>query len=92
MFLNNRKNTDFGNGVNGPEISNYGVVVPGQDDQSMVGLIEKPSLKDKPSNLASIGRYILIPEIFDVLRNQKPGKGGRFSWQTLLMRWLENNL
>ena len=62
--------------INGPEISSYGVVVPGQDDQSMVGLIEKPSLKDKPSNLASIGRYILTPEIFDVLRNQKPGKGG----------------
>ena len=30
----------------------------------------------KPSNLASIGRYILTPEIFDVLHNQKPGKGG----------------
>ena len=62
--------------INGPDISNYGVVVPGSKGQSMVGLIEKPALKEKPSNLASIGRYVLTPEIFDVLRNQRPGKGG----------------
>jgi len=39
-------------------------------------MVEKPEPKDAPSNLAIIGRYILTPDIFDVLRNTKPGKGG----------------
>ena len=39
-------------------------------------MVEKPDSKDAPSNLAIIGRYILTPEIFDVLRETKPGKGG----------------
>lgn len=34
--------------------------------------IEKPNLEDAPGNLAIIGRYLLTPEIFDVLRSQKP--------------------
>ncbi len=39
-------------------------------------MIEKPDPKDAPSNLAIIGRYILTPEIFDVIKKTKPGKGG----------------
>ena len=39
-------------------------------------MVEKPEPKDAPSNLAIIGRYILIPEIFDVIKETKPGKGG----------------
>jgi UTP--glucose-1-phosphate uridylyltransferase len=39
-------------------------------------LVEKPSPNDAPSNLAIIGRYILIPEIFTALEHTKPGKGG----------------
>jgi len=39
-------------------------------------LIEKPALKDAPSNLAIIGRYILVPEIFEFLEKATPGKGG----------------
>ena len=39
-------------------------------------MIEKPEPEDAPSNLAIIGRYILIPEIFDVIKTTKPGKGG----------------
>ena len=39
-------------------------------------MIEKPTPEDAPSNLAIIGRYILTPEIFEVLRDTKPGKGG----------------
>lgn len=40
------------------------------------GLVEKPAPKDAPSTLSIIGRYILQPEIFDVLDKQKPGAGG----------------
>ncbi len=39
-------------------------------------MVEKPDPKDAPTNLAIIGRYILTPEIFDVIRETKPGKGG----------------
>jgi len=39
-------------------------------------MVEKPDPKDAPSNLAIIGRYILTPAIFDILRETKPGKGG----------------
>ena len=39
-------------------------------------MIEKPEPEDAPSNLAIIGRYILTPDIFDILRETKPGKGG----------------
>ena len=40
------------------------------------GVIEKPAPKDAPSTLSIIGRYILQPEIFDILDKQKPGAGG----------------
>jgi UTP--glucose-1-phosphate uridylyltransferase len=39
-------------------------------------LVEKPSPEEAPSNLAIIGRYILMPEIFVCLENTRPGKGG----------------
>jgi len=39
-------------------------------------MVEKPEPEDAPSNLAIIGRYILTPDIFTVLKDTKPGKGG----------------
>lgn len=39
-------------------------------------MIEKPNPDEAPSNLAIIGRYILTPDIFDILENTAPGKGG----------------
>jgi UTP--glucose-1-phosphate uridylyltransferase len=39
-------------------------------------LVEKPSPREAPSNLAIIGRYILVPEIFSALEQTRPGKGG----------------
>jgi UTP--glucose-1-phosphate uridylyltransferase len=62
--------------VDGPNISKYGVVKVNKDNGSVMGLIEKPDFKDAPSNLASIGRYVLCPDIFDILRNQSAGSGG----------------
>lgn len=49
------------------------------EDGSLVrvnDMVEKPEPEDAPSNLAIIGRYILTPDIFDVLRSTKPGKAG----------------
>ena len=39
-------------------------------------LIEKPAVEEAPSNVAILGRYIITPEIFNILENQAPGKGG----------------
>jgi len=61
--------------INGPEICNYGVVMPGKNMCDVAGLIEKPEFTRAPSNLASIGRYVLTPDIFDVLRKQPLGVG-----------------
>ena len=62
--------------VNGPNISKYGVVVSNNETGLITGLIEKPNFENAPSNLASIGRYVLTPDIFDILRNQSAGVAG----------------
>ena len=62
--------------VDGPDISKYGVIVPGSVPGSVAGLVEKPAADDAPSNMASIGRYVLTPDIFDILRTQPVGAGG----------------
>ncbi len=63
-----------------PQDSNkYGVVAGNMEEDSVIrvtDMVEKPDPKDAPSNLAIIGRYILTPDIFDILRETKPGKGG----------------
>lgn len=64
--------------VDGPDISQYGVVVLNKKTGSISGLVEKPDEHKAPSNLASIGRYVLTPDIFEVLRNQPVGVGGEF--------------
>lgn len=59
--------------------SRYGIVDGDFIEDKVVrvnNMIEKPDPKDAPTNLAIIGRYILIPDIFDVIRETKPGKGG----------------
>jgi UTP--glucose-1-phosphate uridylyltransferase len=62
--------------VDGPDISKYGVVMPNECGAGIVGLVEKPEAHDAPSNLASIGRYVLTPDIFDTLQSLKVGSGG----------------
>jgi UTP--glucose-1-phosphate uridylyltransferase len=58
----------------------YGVAtVEATDEDDVVkitGMVEKPAPGTAPSNLAVIGRYVLRPEIFDVLETTEPGKGG----------------
>ncbi|PLY11627.1 MAG: UTP--glucose-1-phosphate uridylyltransferase [Sulfurimonas sp.] len=63
-----------------PQDSNkYGVIAGEAEENGVIrvsDMVEKPDPKDAPSNLAIIGRYILTPDIFDILRETKPGKGG----------------
>ena len=58
------------------EISKYGIVVPSKSKTGIEGLIEKPKSGAAPSDLASIGRYILTPSIFEILRGLSAGFGG----------------
>ncbi len=58
------------------DISKYGVIIPGSNQTDVKGIIEKPEQKDSPSNLASIGRYVLRPDIFSILRGLPAGTGG----------------
>lgn len=58
------------------EVSKYGIIVPGKKPEAVAKLVEKPSADMAPSQLASIGRYVLEPEILDILAKTKPGAGG----------------
>lgn len=61
------------------KVCNYGIVKPKAVKQNLwqaVDLVEKPTTSEAPSRLAVLGRYILQPEIFDILENTEPGKGG----------------
>ncbi len=60
--------------VNGPDISNYGVIKLDESLGKVEALVEKPDFSKAPSNLASIGRYVLTPDIFRVLKNLPVGK------------------
>jgi len=61
------------------KVSSYGVIVPGKSDGAVtevLGLVEKPMAEDAPSNLILSGRYILQPEVIQVLAGQAKGAGG----------------
>ena len=57
-------------------ISQYGVIIPSADGHGVIGLVEKPRQDEAPSNLASIGRYVLTSDIFDTLRTLPAGSAG----------------
>lgn len=61
------------------ETSKYGIINPnGQVSKGLYDVqsfVEKPKPEDAPSDIAIIGRYLLKPEIFGILENQKPGAG-----------------
>jgi UTP--glucose-1-phosphate uridylyltransferase len=65
--------------VSREEISRYGCIQPEFVDDNLarvVSIVEKPEPEEAPSTLAAIGRYVFTPEIFDALRETKPGRGG----------------
>jgi len=61
------------------DTSKYGIVTPGKKSGNMIevkGLVEKPHPEDAPSTEAVVGRYILQPEVIDMLAEKKVGAGG----------------
>jgi UTP--glucose-1-phosphate uridylyltransferase len=70
------------------EIHKYGVIKGEKirdDVYRIESMVEKPKAEDAPSNLAVIGRYILTPDIFDILRETPPGKNGEIQLTDAIM-------
>ena len=51
--------------------------------------MEKPAVEEAPTNVAILGRYIITPQIFKVLENTKPGKGGEIQLTDALLTLME---
>ncbi len=69
----------------------YGVLDPGADDGRLVevrGLVEKPHPAEAPSRLAIVGRYILLPEVFEHLGLQHKGAGGEIQLTDAMARMI----
>lgn len=74
------------------DVHKYGIIKGIKETEKIfkiVGLIEKPDAKNTPSDLAIIGRYILTPDIFDVLENATFGKGGEIQLTDSLQKLLK---
>lgn len=75
------------------EISRYGVIEGNMITEGLytvTNMVEKPAPEEAPSNLAIIGRYILTPDIFDILENTPPGKNGEIQITDALLTQAKN--
>jgi UTP--glucose-1-phosphate uridylyltransferase len=73
------------------ELKNYGVVSIGEGNDRVFpinGMVEKPKPGTAPSNLTILGRYILQPEIFDILSAKETGAGGEIQITDAMIRLL----
>ncbi len=73
-------------------VDQYGIVAPeSRDDRTvrMSGMVEKPPLGSAPSNLSITGRYILQPEIFNLLSRQEKGAGGEIQLTDSMLALME---
>jgi len=72
------------------EVDKYGIIAPLNkiDDKTVEvdNFVEKPSLAEAPSKLAALGRYVLEPEIFEYLKETKPGKGGEIQLTDAILK------
>lgn len=74
------------------QVSSYGVISPkGRSGRliEMDGMVEKPAQDKAPSNLKITGRYILQPEIFDLLEDQGPGAGNEIQLTDAMVRLMD---
>ncbi len=77
------------------EVHKYGVIDGRQLDDGIYmvnAMVEKPGREEAPSNLAVIGRYVLTPDIFDILRRTEPGKNGELQITDALQTQARENM
>ena len=75
------------------DTNKYGVIAGDEIEDGIYkvsDMVEKPEPKDAPTNMAIIGRYILTPDIFDILRDTKAGKGGEIQITDALLQQAKN--
>ena len=75
------------------ETFKYGVISGNEIEDNIfeiTDMVEKPDPKDAPSNLAIIGRYILTPDIFDIIKDTKPGRAGEIQITDALLTQAKN--
>jgi len=80
--------------VDPANISKYGVIDYDKNDKDyyfIKNMIEKPSVSDAPSNLAIIGRYILMPNVLDALSEKKVGFGGEIQLTDAIKNTIKND-
>ena len=80
--------------VDSVDVSKYGVIDYDKNDKDyyfIKNLIEKPSVNDAPSNLAIIGRYILMPNVLDALSEKKIGFGGEIQLTDAIKNTIKND-
>ena len=73
-------------------VDKYGIVSPVETDGRLMkinGMKEKPSIENAPSNCAVLGRYVLTNGIFDILKNQKPGKNNEIQLTDAIVTLME---
>ena len=71
----------------------YGIVAGEQIEGNLIrvsNMIEKPKPEEAPSNMAVVGRYILTPDIFDIISQTKPGSGGEVQITDALNKQAQN--
>ena len=78
--------------VEAKDVNKYGIVngIHIEDRVYKVkGLVEKPAVEEAPSNVAILGRYIITPQIFKILEETKPGKGGEIQLTDALLKLID---
>lgn len=77
------------------ETNKYGIIAGNEIELGIFvvkDMVEKPDPQNAPSNLAIIGRYILTPDIFDIIRETKPGKGGEIQITDALLTQAQKSM
>ena len=77
------------------DTNKYGVIAGNEIEPGIYmvkDMVEKPEPEVAPSNLAIIGRYILTPDIFNIIRETKPGKGGEIQITDALLTQAKNGM
>ncbi|NTU66724.1 MAG: UTP--glucose-1-phosphate uridylyltransferase GalU [Candidatus Moranbacteria bacterium] len=80
--------------VDKQEVSKFGVIDGVKLDESVFeikGMVEKPKPEDATSNLVAVGKYIITPEVMEVLANMKHGKSGEIRLADAFDIMLRNN-
>jgi len=79
--------------VDRSQVHKYGIVSLGAGEgrvRRITGMVEKPKVEDAPSELMILGRYILQPEIFEILDDQEPGAGGEIQITDAMLNLMES--